>query len=232
MKKIYYLLFPCILLTIISINLFGQNCANTANVYQFTHSNKKYEVVKELKSWEDAAACAQQRGGYLAEINSQSENDSIYDAIINDAGVSLNYTSVPDAANQGAYVWIGATDKITEGTWLWNGNNDNTGINFWNGGSGLQGGNPVAGKYHNWGGKSENTIVEPENGNGVQQDAAGMGLSNWLGNIAIGGEWNDINMVNQLYYVIEFDNPPTADFSADQTLICAGDSVSLVTIVS
>ena len=83
---------------------------------------------------------------------------------------------------------------------------------------------PVGGAYHNWGGKSQNNIVEPENGNGVQQDAAGISLNNWF--TVISGEWNDINMINQLYYVIEFDNPPTADFSADQTLICAGDSVS------
>lgn len=106
-----------------------QNCTNTTNVYKFTHNSKVYEIVKELKTWINAAACAVERGGYLAEINNQNEQNSIYDAIINGAGIATNYATVNDGGGI-AYVWIGATDKNIEGTWLWDGNNDNIGTNF------------------------------------------------------------------------------------------------------
>lgn len=64
--------------------------------------DRVYEVVKELKSWSEAAACAVERGGYLVEIDSQADQDTIYGAIIHGAGI--------------AYVWIGASDQHTEGT--------------------------------------------------------------------------------------------------------------------
>ena len=112
---------------------FWSKLCKYSQCFSIFSNNKKYEVIKELKTWEDAAACAVQRDGYLTEITSQSENDSIFDAIINGAGISTSYTSVPDAFRRGAYVWIGATDKNEEGRWFWDGNNDNIGLNFWNG---------------------------------------------------------------------------------------------------
>ena len=56
------------------INVFSQ-CADTSNIYEFTFNDKTYEVVKELQSWDYAAACAVERGGYLVEINDQTEKN-------------------------------------------------------------------------------------------------------------------------------------------------------------
>ena len=51
-------------------------CVLEENVYSFTYLGKNYEVVTELKSWSEAAACAVERGGYLAEIDTQEEQDT------------------------------------------------------------------------------------------------------------------------------------------------------------
>lgn len=190
------------------LTAFSQ-CAATANIYAFTFNGKNYEVVREMKTWTDAAACAVERGGYLVEINSASEQAAVYDAIVNHAGVSSTYTSV---ANGGgiAYVWIGATDQQTEGTWLWDGNNDNSGTNFWNGqgANGSGNGTAVGGAFFNWGGTDAGTPQEPDNYAGMQ-DHAGMGLAGWpSGTILLGiaGEWNDIGGSAPLYFVVEYDD--------------------------
>ena len=188
-----------------SINLYGQ-CANTANIFQFSYNSKNYEIVKELKTWTDAAACAIERVGYLVQIDDQNEQDSIYDAIVNGAGISPAYTSVSDGGGI-AYIWIGATDKNTEGTWLWDGNNDNSGTNFWNGqgAAGVGGGTTVGGAYINWGG-SPGTPNEPDD-YFFNQDAAGIALANWPYGTA--GKWNDINITNSLYFIIEYNTSST-----------------------
>lgn len=194
-----------ILALVLMTKLFSQ-CADTANIYTFTYNGKTYEVVKELKTWGDAATCAVERNGYLVEINDVNEQNAVYNAIINGAGVSPTYTSISNGGGI-AYVWIGATDQQTEGTWLWDGNNDNIGINFWTG-QGVNGagnGSAISGAYYNWGGTSSGTPNEPDN-YGAGQDNAAIGLAGWpagttmLGNAS---EWNDIDGSSLLYFVIE-----------------------------
>jgi hypothetical protein len=197
------------LILIGSINVSGQGCAGTANIYTFFYNNKTYEVIREKKTWADAALCAVELGGYLVEINDANEQAAVYDAIINGAMVSPTYTTVPDGGGI-AYVWIGATDQATEGTWLWDGNNEGNGINFWigEGTAGSGGGHVVGGAYANWGGASTGTYHEPDDYAGIQ-DGAAIGLSGWpsgSGSLGIASEWNDINMANALYFVIEKDN--------------------------
>jgi len=190
-------------------NIFPQ-CANEKNIYKFTFNGKKYEVIKELKTWMEAAACAVERGGYLVEINNQEEQNAVYDAIINGGKISPAYTSVNDGGGI-AYVWIGATDKQTEGKWLWDGNNNTYGINFWKGegAHGLNNGTPVKGAYNNWGGKSNGKPNEPDNFASVQNYGA-IALAGWPSGttkLGIAGEWNDIIGSHTLFFVIEYDNP-------------------------
>jgi len=189
----------------ISSEVFTQ-CANLANIYSFIYGGKNYEVVKEMKNWSVAAACAVERGGYLVEINDVNEQNAVYDAIINGAGVSPTYTSVPNGGGI-AYVWIGATDLAVEGTWLWDGNDDGSGIHFWTGqgANGAGNGAPVAGAYNNWGGTSTGLPKEPDN-YGAGQDHAAIGLAGWPSGttlLGIAGEWNDIIGSSLLYFVIE-----------------------------
>ena len=94
---------------------------------------------------------------------------------------------------------------------------------FWNGRGPV--GSAVGGAYYNWGNKWQGTPSEPDNF--ADQDAAGIALADWFVGPRKAGEWNDININNQLYYVIEYDAvAPTADFSASPTQVCAADSIT------
>lgn len=178
-----------------NFNSVNAQCASNSNIYTFTFAGKSYELVKEQKNWSDAAACAVERGGYLVKIDSLAEQTAIYDAIVA-SGVANNYKPLSDAGGT-SYVWIGATDKVTEGTWLWDGDNNGVGINFWNGqgANGSNNGVIVGNSYVNWGGKQTGTINEPDNYS--DQDAAAIGLTGWpYGQNYLGktGEWNDIKI--------------------------------------
>jgi hypothetical protein len=214
-------------------HLHAQGCADTSNIYKFSYHGKHYEIVKEMKTWDSAAACAVRRGGYLVQINSQQEQDSIYYAITHGAAISSAYTTVIDGGGI-AYVWIGATDKHMEGKWLWDGNNDTIGINFWNGQgtAGAGGGSAVAGAYIHWGGTTAGTPNEPDNYMGVQNSAA-IGLASWPYGIA--GEWNDINANNTLYYVIEYDittaiNDLQTPTSINEVILYPNPAINIVNI--
>jgi len=172
-----------------SISGYSQ-CADTANIYTFTYNGKMYEIVKENKSWTSAAACAVERGGYLAEINDSLEQIVLDLELVINAGIDISKTIAPDGGGA-SYVWIGGNDLDVEGKWIWDGNNDTVGPQFW---QGTFNGNPVGGLYNNWG-------DEPDNFGG--QDCLGFSLSNWPFGVA--GEWNDVSESNTLYYVIEYN---------------------------
>lgn len=203
MKKIFLILFVILM----SLQAFPQ-CADTANIVEFTFNGKVYEVVKEKKSWSDAAACAVERGGYLVEISDRDEQVAVHAAILDSALISTTYTTVNNGGGI-AYVWIGATDQGTEGTWLWDGNSDGEGINFWTGqgANGTNNGAAVDGAFINWGGTTDGQAKEPDNWSG--QDHAAIGLTGWpSGSTYLGrpGEWNDIIGTSRLYFVIEYDS--------------------------
>jgi hypothetical protein len=200
---------------IISFSTKAQTaCANAVNIYSFTFNGTSYEVVKEAKTWTAAAACAVQRGGSLVEVNNQAEQTAVYTGIVA-AGVTSTYSPVGDGGGA-SYVWIGATDKFNEGSWIWDGNNDAMGSNFWNG-QGLAGagnGTVVLSSFVNWGGKSTSSIQEPDDFNS-NQDGAAIAVSAWPYGIA--GEWNDIALTNSIYYVIEYNN--TLGIKANQQIV-------------
>lgn len=171
-------------------------CANSSNIYSFTYNNKNYELVKENKTWEEAAACAVARGGYLSEINDISEQNAIFNELSNNATITTSNTTAPDGGNA-AYVWIGGNDMLTESSWAWNGDNNSTYTLFW---YGTFDGNAIGGLYNNWG-KGSIGLLEPDDYLN-NQDALGLALTNWPNGSS--GEWNDLNKDNTLYFLIEF----------------------------
>jgi len=167
-----------------------------STVFEFEYNDKKYEIIKENKSWVNAAADAVARGGYLAEVNSSGENSAIFSAATVRAEINLSKTIASDGGNA-SYIWIGGNDLSTEGEWVWNGNNDATAIQFWQGNSA---GQAVDGLYNNWGN-------EPDNFNQAQH-ALGLALTQWpvdTGNLGSERQWNDIAQGNAIYYVVEYD---------------------------
>jgi hypothetical protein len=174
-----------------TVTITMESCASPDNIYAFTYDGKNYEVVREHRTWEEAAVCAVERGGYLAEINSEEENTAIFDEVLNNASIDLSMTVALDGGDA-SYVWIGGNDIETEGTWVWDGNNDGTSTQFW---MGDFTGAPVDGLYNNWGDEPDD--FDPG------QDGLGLALSDWPFGVA--GQWNDISDANTIYYVIEYD---------------------------
>jgi hypothetical protein len=178
----------------------------------FMYGGHSYLVVEENRTWLEAALDAATRQvagspGYLAIIDSQGENDAIFDQLlVNVPPADFNKTRAPDGGN-GVYAWIGASDRITEGQWIWDGTGAGAGTLFWQG-TGNGGGNVVGGLYNNWGHDPRNPQQqwEPDNAVGGLQDAAGMGLADWPRGFA--REWNDVRADNRLYYIVEFDAVP------------------------
>ena len=231
MKTTKKTLFTILLGIILFLNVTSQvSCYTVANTYTFTFGLKKYRVVKELKTWTQAASCAVSDGGHLAEINSLAENTAVYNGILA-AGVSSVYTSVNDGGSI-AYVWIGASDIAVEGTWLWDGDNNNSGIHYWTGqgAAGNNIGSVIGGNYNNWGRQyGTGPQMEPDNFQ-QNQDAAAIALNGWPlnsgGFFGVSGQWNDINQNNSLFYVIEY---PCILFTPTVSLnnpVCSGSSIN------
>ncbi len=176
--------------------------------FNFVHGGHSYTVVEQRRNWAAAATDAATRQvagspGYLTIIDSAAENQAIFAQIANPANIPpAEYvnTQAPDGGN-GIYVWIAANDILTEGRWVWDTNGDGLGTHFYQG-EGRAGGMAIGGIYNNWG-RVGGLPWEPD---GVQQDAAGIGILNWpRGNAS---EWNDVRADNSLYYIVEFDAVP------------------------
>ncbi len=169
-------------------------CAEEENIYSFNYNGKKYELVKEAKSWKNAVTCAVERGGYLAEINNGAENAAIFKELMDNAGIDKTKTVAEDGGSA-SYVWLGGNDLTTEGVWVWDGDGVGTSIQFW---QGNYDGSAVNNRYNNWG-------KEPDNYGG--QNALGLALTEWpkgSGSLGIAGQWNDVKEFDKLYFVIEY----------------------------
>ena len=164
-------------------------CTSTENIISFNLGPKNYELMKELSTWKLAAACAVNKGGYLVEINSEAEQIGIFNAVstnISDFGVLA-----ADGGGGASYIWIGANNFVLEKRWVWDGDGDHKGENFWFGSSD---GVPVNGLYNNWG-------VNPDIS--TDHNGVAMALTPW--DKGEGGNWNDIRQHNKLFFVIEYD---------------------------
>ena len=69
----------------------------------FENGTGRYEIVYGKFSWHDAKADAEQRGGHLATITSQSEMDLLTNAF----------------GNELLSKWLGGTDELAKGQWKW-----------------------------------------------------------------------------------------------------------------
>ncbi len=140
-----------------------------------------YRVVTTAAIWNTAKAKAESTGGYLVKITSSSENKAVFNYVMQESKTWKTHYLALDGGGA-EYVWIGATDEGSEGSWRWTD------------GSALT--------YANWGYGGE-----PDNYNG-SQNVAGLGLESWpagKGSMGRAGQWNDIKGWTKLYWVVEFD---------------------------
>jgi hypothetical protein len=204
-------------LVLVLIALFVGCAPHTAMTDElwFSHDSHTYEIVKTARTWANAAADAVSReyngvSGALVRIDNAAENAAVFSHLI--AAIPSSEYTETDASDGGggAYAWIGATDRITEGAWIWDGDANNSGDQFWSGG---KTGSPVGGLYSNWGtvGGVQN---EPDNYN--NQDAAAISLNGWPKSdqhLGSASQWNDINVADAVYYVVEYPVPEPATAS-------------------
>ena len=147
----------------------------------------RYTYVAERRSFADAEEYAKEAGGHIVTINSADENQLIY-AFVR-SKLSQETRDQLGQANDGGgatYIWLGGTDRVTEGLWIWI--------------------IDEAFDYTNWGN------AEPDDFQG--QDGSAMGLEDWpLGagssqRLGAASEWNDIDLENRLTFVIEYQTAP------------------------
>jgi hypothetical protein len=169
---------------------FTQCDINPFLIRSFEFNGSNYEIVLENRSWQAASSCAGSRGGKLAEINSQEEQNVVFHEI-STAFIDPANTVAWDGGGA-SYLWLGGNDSGSEGNWVWDGNNDAQFSPFW---IGTANGSPVNGSYENWGN-------EPDNWN--NQDGLAMALTDWP--LGQAGQWNDVFITDQLYFIIEY--PP------------------------
>lgn len=192
---------------------------------RLVHGGHTYELVKTRRNWSDAATDAGTRQvqsvpGHLVVIESAEENTALFSHLTRTiASSEYANTQAPDGGN-GVYVWIAASDRTTEGTWIWDGDGDGSGDTFWRG-TGRNGGQIVDGRYNNWGHFPDASQQwEPDNSSNGLQDVGGIGVRNWPRGFA--GEWNDIRADNSLYYLVEFDTlPRIGDANLDEIVDAA-----------
>lgn len=127
------------------------------------------------------------------------------------------------------YSWLGGTDSVTEGTWLWEDGTqvplNTSGTIWWGNGAG-----------HGSGGS------EPDNFDGSQHCLA-IGLSGWPtgapGYYGTAGQWNDVSCTNELKFAIQYipNVAPSVAISGGNRTISdtdnvAGESVSFTATVT
>lgn len=191
-------------------------CADEANVTSYTYNGTTYEVIQENQTWADAAACAVERGGHLIEVNDSSEQASIFSNL---PFINFMNTAAPDGGG-GGYLWIGGNDSATEGEWMWDGDNDGNGTSFW---LGDVNGSPVGGAYTNWGNEPDDF--------GTGQDGLGYAITNWP--MGLQEQWNDVDVSNSLYYIVEYPTLSVDPINADEqekTLVKIIDAMGRETV--
>ncbi len=123
-------------------------CLPDSGCVHQSYNGQDYYFCPTARTWDDARAhCQQQLLGSLLHINDADENAFVQSQLLADS-------------------WIGGTDSMTEGVWLWG----NDGSQFWMGQSG-----GTALQYANW------NSGEPNDYNGAEDCAE----------IFTNGLWND-----------------------------------------
>ncbi|NMG28688.1 hypothetical protein [Aromatoleum evansii] len=168
----------------------------------FYYNGHTYEIEPAPLSWDDASSnalgLAWNDGGrltgvedapfvvssYLSTIGAAGENAAILKNI--KASVAKGASTAADGGGA-SYLWLGASDVQSEGSWQW------------------LDGTLVGSGYQNWGSGSLGS--EPDDFLGMQ-DFLAIATGKWpapAGGIGVPGQWNDLDGANLLWSVVEWD---------------------------
>jgi uncharacterized repeat protein (TIGR02543 family) len=168
----------------ISMRIGIASMPGTTEFYYDANSGHYYKYVSSALPWVSARTAAEATTlfglrGYLAEVNSAAENFFI--------GKETSATNV----------WIGASDRTVEGTWIWDGA---TATYPKPTGSGSNSGRTA--EFHSWANGEPNDWPWHGPSRPEREDCA---VTNWQGKI---GMWNDWPCLIAQPYLIEFGGRP------------------------
>jgi uncharacterized repeat protein (TIGR02543 family) len=168
----------------ISMRIGIASMPGTSEFYYDANSGHYYKYVSSALAWVDARTASEATTlfglrGYLAEVNSEAENFFI--------GRETTATNV----------WIGASDRTVEGTWIWDGA---TATYPKPAGSGTNSGRSAT--FHSWANGEPNDWPWHGPSKPEREDCA---VTNWQGKI---GMWNDWPCLVSQGYLIEFGGRP------------------------
>ena len=197
----------------------GTKGIDASKIDRFEVGDKWFELVRERKTYLEAKALAQKRGGKLyrlklTSVDGSTEKDVLIQQILDTleyrqidlstTAITLKMTLAPTTPKN--YLWINGEDIDQEGEWnhiefdgtkvSW----DSLNINF------------TAAQQDD-----ENGATMAEN-NLNEQDALGWALTQPYG-------WNDIDVDNELYYVIEYDSNNIDWIGSGQLTLEPGESM-------
>jgi hypothetical protein len=175
----------------------------------FEFGGHTYKIIAEPATWAGASAVAADmqvggQPGYLARVNSASENAVIVEAVMAYLSEEQLAASLAEDGSNKPFIWLGGSDKSVEGQWAWSDNGDQ----FWEGDFN---GNPVGGLFTNWG-------VQPDSATG-DEDALAMALADWpepFYDLGATGQWNDLDGNTSLVYVVEFSGLTDIRLAVDE----------------
>ncbi|EJP73362.1 MAG: putative parallel beta-helix repeat, transcriptional regulator AraC, partial [SAR86 cluster bacterium SAR86B] len=196
----------------------GTKGIDASKIDRFKVGDNWFELVREKKTYLQAKALAQKRGGKLyrlkfTPVGDSTEKDVLIQQILDtlqyrqdDLSNTVITEDDPTAATPKNYLWINGEDIDQEGYWNhidfdgtkvpW----EDLMISF------------TAAQQDD-----ENGVTMAEN-NLNEQDALGWALTEPYG-------WNDIDVDNELYYVIEYESNDIDWIGSGQTTLAPGESI-------
>ena len=142
-------------------------------------------------SWSAGKAKAVALGGHLAMMDQTGENQAVWDLLLSIPQFDSLLRYPAKDGGGATYVWLGGSDQVSEGVWVWV--------------SGASIGTAA------WGTGSLGS--EPDNlrSKGRTQNFLAIGLENWPRGSADSqgkgnaGQWNDLVGTDRLPYLVEFE---------------------------
>ncbi|MCU0915919.1 MAG: pre-peptidase C-terminal domain-containing protein, partial [Planctomycetes bacterium] len=155
-----------------TVTATGTYYAEVKSLPYWVHNWRRYEWTSAALSWNDAEAEAVARGGHLVAVQDVAEWNWLWSTF---SPFNNNF-------------WIGLSDQVVEGTWVWSSGEALTYTNWGNGQPDNYGNEDFG---HTWSGPTWNDVGSGTRYGLIESDAAGQA------DYAVGGPWT--------HYVLDVD---------------------------